>query len=104
MEAQDKDILIKMNVKAEMAYNRIKAKMKTAGLYKPEYEHVIMLLGCAINDYNNAENITQKIKLTVNINSLSQQLFLTPKSAGAVASRKEDNDPLADIVQLKKVN
>lgn len=77
--------------------------MVKAGLYKPEYEHMIQLLACNIVQYNGASD-TERLKVTVNINSLSQQLFLTPKSAGLRSKDSDgEKDPLADIIPLAKV-
>lgn len=104
MNFTDKEVLIRMNALEEKAYDRIKDKMKKAGLYKPEYEHMIQLLACNIVQYNGASD-TERLKVTVNINSLSQQLFLTPKSAGLRANDAEEKkDDIATIMEMTKVS
>ena len=98
----DNEALIRIGPREQITFDRIKDKLKKAKKYKEEYEHMIQLLACNIVQYNEA-SATERVKLTVNINSISQQLLLTPKAVGDKGFVIEERDELADIMMLKKV-
>ncbi|MBK8698356.1 MAG: hypothetical protein IPN29_01925 [Saprospiraceae bacterium] len=95
----DADALIRLGPREVITFNHLKEKIKKAKLYREEYEHIIQLLAANIVMYNDGSD-SEKIKLTVNINSLSQQLMLTPKSAGSVVDKAGTKaDPLDGLLK-----
>jgi len=116
--------LLEISEKAQEIAAKIRAKMENIGTYKPEFNHMVELLANTIHNYNRCAStvhstgfseVTEKggmktlpeasmmANLGIQIKQISEQLNLTPKSAGQ-KKVGEETDPLADIVQLKKVN
>lgn len=116
--------LLEISEKAQEVALLIREKMEDAEIYRPEFNHVVELLAETIYNYNRClstvhssgfSEMTEKggmktlpeagmmLQLGVQIKQLSEQLMLTPKSAGAKNGSRKEKDPLADIIPLAKV-